>query len=99
MYKNDLIKKIWLISKIMTSQPGSQTIAIHALPNISKSKDNQTMTFGQLIEYNMRNIFFEKSYTKNVVEKLFPNPFQKVKTEKIFGSLKFCPVCSYYIAS
>ena len=25
---------------------------------------NQTMKFGQLIEYNMRNIFLEKSYTK-----------------------------------
>ena len=48
----------------MTSQPGWQTIAIHILPNISRSKDNQTMKFGQLIEYNMRNIFVEKSYTK-----------------------------------
>ena len=61
----------------MTSKPGSQTIAIHALPNISKSKDNQTMKFGQLIECNMRNNFFKKSYTKDVVEKLFPNPFLK----------------------
>ena len=34
------------------------------LPNISKSKGNQTKKFGQLIEYNMRNIFLEKSYTK-----------------------------------
>ena len=48
----------------MTSQPGKQTIAIHILPNISRSKGNQTMKFGQLIEYNMRNIFVEKSYTK-----------------------------------
>ena len=44
----------------MTSQPGSQTITIHILPNISRSKDNQKMKFGQLIEYNMRNIFLEK---------------------------------------
>ena len=44
----------------MTSQPGSQTITIHKLPNISRSKDNQKMKFGQLIEYNMRNIFLEK---------------------------------------
>ena len=48
----------------MTSQPGQQTIVIHILPNISRSKGNQTMKFGQLIEYNMRNIFLEKSYTK-----------------------------------
>ena len=41
----------------MTSQPGKQTIAIHILPNISRSKDNQKIKFGQLIEYNMRNIF------------------------------------------
>ena len=39
-------------------------IAIHILPNISKSKGNQTTKFGQLIECNMTNIFFEKSYTK-----------------------------------
>ena len=46
----------------MMSQPGKQTIAIHILPNISRSKGNQTMKFGQLIEYNMRNIFLEKSH-------------------------------------
>ena len=44
----------------MTSQPGLQTIAIHVLPNISQSKRNQTMKFGQSIEYNKRNIFLQK---------------------------------------
>ena len=48
----------------MTSQPGQQRIVIHILPNISKSKGNQTMKFDQLIECNMRNIFLEKSYIK-----------------------------------
>ena len=48
----------------MTSQPGYQTILIHILPNISRSNDNQTVKFGQLLECNMRNIFLEKSYTK-----------------------------------
>ena len=48
----------------MASQSGKQTIAIHMLPNISRRKDNQTVKFGQLIEYNMENNFFEKSYTK-----------------------------------
>ena len=48
----------------MTSQPGLQTIVIHILPNVSRSKGNQTIKFGQLIEYHMRNIFLEKSYTK-----------------------------------
>ena len=47
----------------MTSQPGQQIIAIHILPNILRSKGNQAMKFGQLIEYNM-NIFVEESYTK-----------------------------------
>ena len=42
------------------SQPGSQTIAIHILPNISQNKDNQTLRFDQLIEYKKRNIFLKK---------------------------------------
>ena len=32
----------------MTSQPGYQTIVIQILPNISRSKGNQTLKFGQL---------------------------------------------------
>ena len=48
----------------MTSQPRKQTITIHILPNISRTKGNQTMKFGQSIEYNMGNIFLEKPYTK-----------------------------------
>ena len=41
----------------MTTQPSLQTIPIHILPNISQSKDKQTMNFGQLIEHNKRNVF------------------------------------------
>ena len=37
---------------------------IHTLPNILRSKGNQTMKYGQLIECNMGNIFLEKLYTK-----------------------------------
>ena len=48
----------------MTSQSGQQAIAIHILPNISRSKGNQAIRLGQLIEYNIRNIFVEKSFTK-----------------------------------
>ena len=40
----------------MTSQSGLQTIPIHILPNVSRTKGNQTMKFNQLIEYNMRKI-------------------------------------------
>ena len=48
----------------MASQPGYQTILIHILPNILRSKGNQAVKFGQLMECNIRNIFLEKSYTK-----------------------------------
>ena len=58
----------------MTSQPGKQTIVIHILPNISSKNGNQTMEFGQLIEYNIRNIILEKSYTKCGWE-TSPTPF------------------------
>ena len=37
MWKNGLIRKIRLISKLMTLQTGYQTIAIHILPKISRS--------------------------------------------------------------
>ena len=48
----------------MASQPGKQANIIHILPNISKSTGNQAMKLGQLIEYNVRNIFLEKTYAK-----------------------------------
>ena len=48
----------------MMSQTEKQIVMIHILPNISKSKGNQAMKLGQFIEYNMRHIFLEKSYTK-----------------------------------
>ena len=60
----------------MTSQPGLQRIAILILTNISRSKGNQAMKFGQLIKYNMRNIFLENSYTKWDGETI-PRPFFK----------------------
>ena len=60
----------------MTSQPGEKTIAIRILGIISRSKDNQTMKFGQLIECYMRNIFLEKSHTKCGGETI-PIPFSK----------------------
>ena len=59
----------------MTSRSGKQTITIHILPNISRGKYIQ-MKFGQLLEYNMRNIFLEKPFTKSG-EILFPDHFIK----------------------
>ena len=48
----------------MMLEPGSQTSAIHILPNISQSKGNQTMRLVQLIEYNERNIFLQNLWKK-----------------------------------
>ena len=59
--KNGLIRKIKFISKLMTSHHGRQAITIHILPNILRSKGNQTIKFGQLVEYNKGNAFLQKS--------------------------------------
>ena len=68
-----------------------------------KSKDNQTMRFGQLTEYNLRIIFLKKSYTKcqNVSEKLFPDPFLKSQNWAYLwiNCLKFYAICFYCIPS
>ena len=80
--ENGLIRKIRLISTFIAPQPGKQTIAIHTLPNISRSMGNQTMKFGQSIEHNMRNIFLEKSYTKCGGETI-PKNFSKKSRWKI----------------
>ena len=66
MKKNGLIKKENFNSEIydiLTWE--ANNFEIHILPNISKSKGNQTMNFGQLIEYSMRKNLLEKS--QNVV--------------------------------
>ena len=80
--KNGLIRKIRLISKFMTSCPGKQTISIHTLPNISKSKGKHTMKFCQLRECNMRNmqnIFVKKWYTNCGGEAIPRLVFEKSK--------------------
>ena len=43
---------------------GQQIITIHTLCNISRSKDNPTMKFVQLIEYNMRKNVHKKLYAE-----------------------------------
>ena len=60
----------------MTSHSVKDTIVIHILPNISRSKGNQTMKYDQLIEYNMRNIILEKLHTKCGGE-TSPGPFSE----------------------
>ena len=80
----------------MLSQPGKQTISLYLkiqtwetniLPYISRSKDNHTVKFSQLIEHYMRKIFPEQSYPKcggETSPKLFP---KKSKIEHISGSI------------
>ena len=48
----------------MTSQTVQQIITIHILANISRSKDNQAIKFGQLMKHSVRNIFLQKSFKK-----------------------------------
>ena len=53
----------------MTSKTRKQTITMHILLYILRSKGNQTMKFGMLIEYIMRNLFLKKIIQKNMMEK------------------------------
>ena len=62
--KDGLIRKIVLVSKFMTLQPGLQTISINILPHISQSKGNQTIKFGHLIEHSKINYFLQKLFEK-----------------------------------
>ena len=63
----------------MILQPGKQTTAIHILPNISRSKGNQTMKLGQLLVYIMMNNFLEKSCTKCFEETIHRHFFKYSK--------------------
>ena len=77
----------------MTSQSCQQSTAIHILANTSRSKDNQTLKFEQLIEYNMTNIFLEKPFTYDgeTIPRLFSE--NKNRAYLWINSLKFCTTC------
>ena len=66
----------------MASSAGKQITTIYILPNISRSKENQTMKFTQLVEHN-REIFFLKNYTPKMEEKLVPHLYLKSKIRYI----------------
>ena len=61
----------------MTSQPGKQAIKIYILPNIPEVKAIRQWKFGQSTEYNMRNVFLEKPYTKCLGETILKLFFEK----------------------
>ena len=52
----------------MTSQPGKQTVAMHILPNILRSRGKQTIKFGQLVDITWET-FFLKNHLQNMVKK------------------------------
>ena len=47
---------------------------MYILPSISRSKDNQTMKLGELIEYN-KKIFVFKNYAADEAGRLVPDLF------------------------
>ena len=85
--KSGLIRKIRLISKFLTSQPEKEIIIIQILPNISKSKENQTMKFG-----------FSWKIIYKTVEKLLPDPAPKDQNWAYFwiSTLNFYSLFSFY---
>ena len=66
------------------------------MTNTSRSNSNQSMKFGQLIGYNIRNIFLEKPYTKCGGETI-PRPFSKKSLVQSFIKFIFivCKVQDY----
>ena len=54
------------------------------------------MKFGQLIEYNMRNIFVEKSYTKSAGD-TFPRPLPKKSKWSIYLDQQFKVLNSLFL--
>ena len=73
----------------MTSQTEQEIITIHILPNISKSKGNKTIKFGQL-----KKILWDKYFSSNIMQKMrqggwfqnfflfFQNALYKVKENR-----------------
>ena len=72
----------------------SQQTIPNIFPNISRFKGNQTMKFRQFIQYNMRNIFVEKSYAQCVGETI-PRSFSEKPKLTVYlwiNNLKFYTV-------
>ena len=56
------------------------------LPDISRSKSNQTMSLGQLMEYNVSNIFLKILSTKYGAETRPRSFLKKIRIDHISGS-------------
>ena len=70
-----LDKKTRVNSKIYDNTSAKQIITIRILSNSSGSKGNKSMKFGKLIEFNMRNNFFQKIVLK--MWRWISHPFSK----------------------
>ena len=62
----------------MISQTGNKMIKTHIFPDTSRSEGNQAILLGQLIKYNVKNIFLQKLCI-NEAERLVPNHFLSLK--------------------
>ena len=61
------------------------------MPNISQSKSNKTVTFGQLVEHNKRNIFLPKIMQNNEAGRLVPDVVDAVcSLVSIYDKLQLC---------
>ena len=98
MWENGLIRKLRHFWKFLTSQTGHQASTIHILQDIVRSKGNQTLRFGQLIEFNMNN--FPKKSCAKCDEETSPRPFLKNQnwTHLWINSLEVHPVCFYWMS-
>ena len=67
--RNGMIRKLWLISKFMTPYTGQQIITIQLIPNISRSKDNETWLVNKIQRENIN--FLQKPCRKWVGETSF----------------------------
>ena len=70
--------------------------------NIWRRKGNRAKKFGQLIAYNMRNIFLKKSYQKcagDTIPRSFSKKSKLVKAYLWINSLTFYTVCFYCMPS
>ena len=66
------------------------------MTNIASTKGNQSMKFGQLIEYNRRNIFLERTFTKYGGETSSQTLSQKITIEHISGSTAWIYIVCFY---
>ena len=85
--KNGSIRKTRLISKLWRQNLVKRQLQ-YTLPNISWSKGNQTMTYGQLIGYKKRNVFLQKS-CKKWGRETSPRLLFVFKKSFIWGKSKF----------